>query len=312
MVDWINIDGKVREISPAAIKATDVLDSITDNKSFLTTVEVENLKVDISVKHLFQPLGDLWRVLFNEGDYKALRDSISTYWKYRGTPVINADILKTDQEAHPIRIAISATERQKKNYVSVNRLITDVNDSVNYDRVYLGSDDHDLEFQFLSKRTEKMVRVGDMIQSGIFVHVNGGVRVSPGVHRLVCTNGMVQQMTMWKGSNYRFGDSMINESIGLANWMIKQADHKIENFREISVAFKVLPEGLLKKYSKEWAEKIDLKDLTWYDVINDLTASVNDTLSSRRYKVMSVSHQLMNFEKTHRCQTCSAHVGSQN
>lgn len=312
MVDWQNIEGKIREITPVSIKANDVLDSLTDNKSFLTTVRIEDMPVDISVKHIFQPLGDFWRVLFNEGDYKALRDSITTYWRYKGTPVINADILRSDVESHPIRVSISMTERQKKSYVNVNRLITEVNESVNYDRVYLGSDDKDLEFQFLSKRTEKMVKPGDMIQSGLFVHVNGGVRVSPGVHRLVCTNGMVQQMHLWKGANYRFGDSMVNEAIGLANWMIKQAEHKITNFREISVAFKLLPEGLLNRYSKQWAEKIDLKDLTWYDVINDLTASVNDTLSSRRYKVMGVSTQLMNFEKSHRCQTCSAHVGSEN
>jgi len=113
------------------------------------------------------------------------------------------------------------------------------------------------------------------------------------------------------GTDFSGSEEILQRAVNLINWLSNQTSHKVNNVRELSVALKDFPEFLLNRFWKGWSEKIDLKELTWFDVIDSLTREGNKTLSNFRYRMLE-SYETINTYQTaeHRCPICSATVGN--
>ena len=311
MVRWEKPEGKVRRIHSTSVDPEAILSAPWYAETGMARIPAGDFSLDFNVQKLVGILGDFWKVMHREKDYDAIRSAIRKYWAYQGKPTIQAEYLETTaDETVFLRCKILKTEADVKKSMDLNKVMEDVNDSFDYDRIVVGSDDMHLELQLLVQEHRREVEKGDFLDAGLFLSVDQGIKVAAGVHRLVCTNGLTEPMMLWRGSDYRFGadGEYIRRATDLAGWLASQHDKKVNSVRELSVALKDYSKPLMNRFWKYWSEQIDLGKLTWYAVINDMTQSVNSTLSSTRYNVLNVPAQVKRHEEEHRCPTCSAQV----
>lgn len=268
--------------------------------------------VDFNLYELFKVLGNVANVLYRKNDFDILKNVIKKYYSYTNEDlIVEIDFLKNVDDIFILRVQYKNNVSTSFNLQSlINEL--DLKKIVNvFNRVNIGSDRKNLEFQFLSSISKTEVRPGDFLEPGIFVKFNGKVEVSPGVNRLVCSNGMIDRLSIWNGLNFDFlyDYDFIQRSISLMKWMIERSKIKISKIREISIVLgQVYKANFLQKFWKSWSERIELGELTWYDVINDLTQSVNNTLGNMRYKVLQVYDEISKVESINHCPICSAKV----
>jgi hypothetical protein len=204
--------------------------------------------------------------------------------------------------------------REGDTYITVRDFVSRVpidtiKDRLN--RLVVGGEGDHLEFQFLSQACRKEVSPGDFLDPGIFVKLNGKIEVSPGISRLVCTNGLIESMNMWENTNFDFlsDREMFTRALGMTDWLISKSGHKINSVREISAALgDTYRKSLLNRFWRSWSERIELKELDWYSVIADLTSFANRSLSNERYELLEIPNLITKFEKEGHCPTCSAEV----
>jgi len=311
MVRWQKPEGRVKRIHSVSVDPEAILEASWDEKTGVAKVPAGDFLLDFNARRLVGILGDFWKVMHREKDYDAIRSAIRKYWAYQGKPVIQAEYLETtaDQTVF-LRCKVLKTKAEAEKALNLNKVLEDVNDSFGYDRVVVGSDDMHLELQLLVQEHRREVAKGDFLDAGLFMSVDNGVKIAAGVHRLVCTNGLTEPMLLWKGSDYRFdvNGEYLRRATELAGWLVSQHDKVVNNIREISVVLKDYSKPLMNRFWKSWSERIDLGELTWYEVINDMTQSVNSTLSSTRYDVLNVSGKVKRHEEEHKCPVCSAQV----
>ena len=305
-VVWTKIDKKIDSVSSVNTDVEEILAQSWDPKSFIVQIPVENTTIDFDIRKLTGSLGDYSKVLHREGDFEAIKKALMKYWQYKGKPTVYSELLHTADDVVELRSKVAVTDQHRERITNLNRLIQDVNNSITYDRAVIGNDSDKLEIQFLTTNSRTEIAKDDFVDCGLFVTVDNNIKVAAGVNRLVCTNGLTREMYLWKGRDYKFGDDFLKRAMDLAVWFTEQGDRRVVGTRELSIALRDYPQPLLNRFWKSWSERVDLKELSWQNVINDLTQAVNTTLSSVRYKVLQTPTVLETFEKEHRCPICSA------
>jgi len=309
MVNWLEIEEKLNGVKVEEVALAKILDAEWTQKSYNVLVSLEDVAFEFDLRRLTGPLGDYWKTLYDAKDYSSIKDALTKYWKYKGTPKIFAEVADTPKEAIYLRSKVATTDRIKEKMVDLNKVISDINETFPYTRSIIGTDGLHLEVQFLNSNERKEVRKNDFVDCGLFINVNGGVRVAPGINRLVCTNGLTEQMHLLDGKDFKVNPEFLTRAAGLATWLTQKATQRVEGIREISIALKDYPGPFLNRFWKSWSERVDLKELTWFDVVSDITQAVNRTLGSIRYKALAMPQAVTAYEETEcRCPTCSASV----
>lgn len=309
-VSWINLEERVDRAESLDIDPKKILDKIESCRGTMINYDLSSeVDMDLDIRNLLKPLGRYGRILMNERNYSEVADALRRFWSLTGEPFMFADVIHTEKEVIPIRVCDYQDKKRGEKIVRINRLFDGVNKNFNYDRIVIGTDGVSAEFQFLDKTKRRNVRVGDAVDCGLFVHINGALHVSAGINRLVCNNGMTERFNVFKGSDIVFGEEFTNRAIALAEWFKGQVDKKIEDVREIEVVFNKFQPSTVNRLWKDWSIRVASNNLTWFDVINDLTNSVNDTLSGKRYEVLSVTNRIMRYEDDHMCPTCKVPLG---
>ena len=315
MVNWSKVENRISGVKVETVDAKSILDIVGNptEEELAVTVPLKSFSADASfdLKRLMYPLGDYWRVMVKNEDFQSIRDALLKYWAYKGMPRVRFEFADMGGVLVQLREKVTIREDDGVKVIDLNKIIEGVNGSFDYDRTVIGSDGSKLEFQFLSKRTRKEVLPGDFVDGGLFVAIDGQVRISAGLNRLVCTNGLTERLNVMSGTDFSGSEEILQRAVNLINWLSNQTSHKVNNVRELSVALKDFPEFLLNRFWKGWSEKIDLKELTWFDVIDSLTREGNKTLSNFRYRMLE-SYETINTYQTaeHRCPICSATVGN--
>jgi len=316
-VKWYNvpIDQFFDTARTITLDGNQVLDRISEmNPKFdcvldLTTEGGESFTVPYTVKELFKPIGSLGRQLVKDANVARAISLMREYWEMsKVKPEFMFDVVQVESEdKKPFDVLIRTKSGSED--VGFTKLLEGIDHSIftrNYSRVYMGGRDDHMELQFLSTSNRKQNIKGELFDPGMFVKVNGRVDAAPGVHWLVCTNGLTRQMRFVgrEGLQVLNDETMLRDSINLLDWLIEKQGVAVGSIRELSVAFSSkYGKSFLSKFWKSWAEKIELKTLTWFDVFDDMTREVRDTLSGHRYDVMSVADRM---QSTAFCPTCSA------
>lgn len=320
MVKWAEIPTEKlsKKLRSVEVKGSEIFSHLKASNNFDIVFQPSNFEVPVSfnLKDLIAPLGRAGRVMYEEKNFSALGNFLNTYWTYKGEPSIEFDVLiggdeKEDFDHETLR---SRFVRKGSSSVSLSEFISripldKIKDKLN--RVVLGSDNDHIEIQFLSTSNRKEVKAGDYLDPGIFVKLNGNIEIASGVNRLVCLNGVTSRMNMWEANELNFftDKDMFDKALGMADWLISKSNQRVSSVREISAALgDKYRKNLLDKFYKVWAEKIELKELMWYDVIQDLTQYVNRSLSNERYQILEIPSLISTFEKKACCPTCSAAV----
>lgn len=318
-VNWVRLKSKellnqVKTVYTTGDDVLEYLNSELDKNSVINFIpQNQETEVSIDLNPFIAPLGRFGKVLLKNGRNDVLKDMIKLYWEDLGksNPKLMFDTVKVEDTTYTLRSKILFNN---KTPLSLEELIakSDVLTREDFDEVVLGGDNTHIEMQFLSTLKGRIeAKPGDYLDAGVFVHLNGSIKVAAGVNRLVCTNGLVDKFYAWKSERYDFivDNSMFEKAIELSKWFADKANKPVNNIREISVIFsKHLPKGLTARYWKIWAEKIELKELTWFDVINDMTSLVNKTLGGVRQQVLEIPNLIKESEEKHLCPTCSAKV----
>jgi len=318
MVNWWR--GKSSEItdrlSTIEIKGSRVLtflnSDIYEKPNIL--IHDENYSAELNMKEIVAPMGRIGRMLIKNNRIDVVKDIIKTYWLESGNPdpKFLFDVINTDEGDLTLRNKIVFKANKKditlKDFFDKVKL----DDYKDYDELVIGGEGDHAEIQFLSTIKGRIeARKGDFLDAGVFVSLNGSVKISCGVNRLVCLNGLTKKFELWNNDDFDFlkSDSIFRQGMELSSWFSTKANQPIENVREISSAFgHIYPKGVLNKKWKEWSEKVELKTLTFFDVINDLTSMANRTLGGFRYKLLEAGLHVQNMETVGCCPTCSHKV----
>lgn len=272
----------------------------------------DGLPVSLNIDEVISPLGKIGRIFLYE-DKEALEIVLRRYWALKGEPRCVIDILTADDGVYTLR---SKLLKRDEDYISVKSLIErsrDILASSSVDKVVIagnGLDKAELQFLVTSDRAE--VKPGDYLDPGVFVSINGGVKVAAGVHRLVCTNGLTDMFYFWNESDLSFlRSSELFERAGhMLEWFRSKIGKKVQSVREIAAVFGTrYPKWVLDGFWKDWAEKIELGELDWYDVINDITNIANRRIDGLRYRLLEVGGYMVKVEEEEaRCPVCNARI----
>lgn len=320
MVRFLELETKqaVERLSSVAVKGSEIVSQISQSNDYevrFAPSTKPDLTLSYNLKDFIHPLGRAGRVMYEEKNYDALKNFLATYWSYKGEPQVEFDVIKgVGDEGFDCLTLRNRVTREGDAHMTLQDFLgkvpmDKVKDKLN--RLVISGDGDHIEMQFLATENRKEVKAGDFIDPGVFVRLNGKVEVSPGLNRLVCTNGLVDRMNIWEAQEFDFltDRDMFQRALGLADWLISKAGQRVNSVREISAAFgDSYRKGLLNRYWKSWSEKIELKELMWYDVIADLTSFANRSLSNERYKLLEVPTLITRFETKGCCPTCSSAV----
>jgi len=309
MVNWMKTEKQLNGVKVETVPVERVLDIPWRAESLKVDVPLDDVTFEFDLRRLLSPLGQYGKILYDNEDHAGIKDALTKYWMHTARPRIIVEMADTEDETVYLRSKVTTTEESTDDRVDLNKVITDINGSFPYDRTVIGTDGKNLEVQFLNTRERKEVQEGDFVDCGLFIHVNGKVSVAPGINRLVCTNGLTERMNLMEGQDFRVNREFLDRAISLAGWLSEKSSQKVGMCREISVALRDYPKSYLNRFWKSWTERIDLKELTWFDVINDITFAVNRTLTPIRYQALAMRDDIMAFDnKECRCPTCSASV----
>lgn len=318
MVNWTRLPSSEvsNRLKSFELDGSKVLSFLNDKiyENPVITVHDETGAAEINLQDLVSPLGRVGRMLTLHNRIDVVEEIIHTYWLEQGNPNprFTFDLLDTDEGSVTLRHKMVFNEKKRPLALSDFFKKIKPEDYVDFDEVVIGGEGESVEMQFLSTIKGRVeARPNDFLDAGVFIHLNGNVKVSAGVNRLVCLNGLTQRFNFWSNDEFNFfqGGSIFRQGLDLAKWFASKANQPIVNVREISTAFgHVYPKNILMKKWKEWSEKVELKTLMWYDVINDLTSMANKNLSNLRYKLMESGLYVKQMEETGCCPTCSAKV----
>lgn len=311
-VNWIQSEKRLTGLTPVEIKPEVLFQSEMSPNSYQAIVDLgeqghEGALATVDMRTMIAPLGEYGRVLYSEGEFKRMRELLVDFWALKDSPKIVADVLDLEGERQVVRTKITKN-RTKLSDTSIEDIFKGVNASFEYDKTVVGAEGDHLEIQFLNMKTRVNVRPGDAVDCGLFMSINGSVRVSPGINRLVCTNGLTETFHLWRNERYEFSQEFLDRAVQLATWLGKQADAPITHMRDLNVVLRQYPKGFVSKFYEKWSARMDMKELTFFDVIDDLTRSVNNTLRSIRYNVLALSEPIRAHQSEGRCPICQHHI----
>jgi len=321
-VEWNRIKGDVEFNSLYA----DVDSLIDENWSIdkeeqtvnaiIQTGDADLPAVDVDVTSLVGVAGSSWRTMMYAEDSSAV-PALKSYLKkvyslQKTKPSIYIDTVRSDDGT------LAKVMRQKLVW---NKKEVPFNET--YDRIKSRFDDvkelvigtekskQKAEIQMLfgdDVVVDKSPQAGDIINHGLFIHINGQTYISYGVNRLVCTNGLVRNMTLFNDTMLSsLKDETLKNVRMVSEWFKELPDKKVDSVRCLSVLLNGFPSNIIKSYWKTWSEKIELKQLTYYEVVNDLTSHANRSLGYTRQVCTGIQSRFEKLQK-HECPVCSASV----
>lgn len=301
---WIKQENRIKEIETFSISAIKALENNWREDSYLVNVEKDDIDIEFDLSELFSPiLGNFWKVLYNERDYDGIRDTMSHYWKYKKIPLIRASLIsfENSDEKQVFHVKLVNENKKPQKIEDLNSIIKSVNESFDYNRVVIGSNSDHLEFQFLNSASRIEVKKDDFVDPGVFVFANGKIQIAAGINRLVCTNGLTERI--WAFKSDRLNSEILQRSINLANWLAERVHDKVCSINELAVLLNNYPESMRKKFWKVWSQKIENDELSWFDVIDDITRYANLYLNKTRQNLLQFSEVLKSY-----CPTCNTKV----
>lgn len=319
MVKWNRIeDISAVKVHTVVVDALDILDmhwqfnERTGKSTAIVPVE-SDVPIEVDVSIVLNTSGRCWYPVVlkgTESDKKALYDYIRAIHRLSDiSPVIVVDRVSKGDETFTLR----QKTMPKAPEILFEDIFSSVRDVVKDTKaLVIGTNDRNLaEIQLLfgeDIKVDKSTEKGDIINHGVFLHMNGDIRVSYGINRLACTNGMVHTTFPFSRSIPDSLHSMYVDGIrSLVDWFCNLPDRKVESVRELSVLLKDFPTRMLNTYWKTWSECISLGTLTYYDVVNDIIFYAKNALGGTRDMCISIPHYFKRLDD-HKCCTCSAPV----
>lgn len=308
-------------VSSVEVPINTVIDQIPQRKSEdfsdVISVSVNDRYISMDIKDVLGDFYKPWVSMSYYGEANEVRTICKKFNELRNNPRFNIELLRTEDGKDVVlsKTNCMGSEKPSKLIEHLSRLNVDtIQDK--FPNVRVGSDGNNLELQFIREDAGvKSAEDGDILKPCIFVRMNKWspkLSISPGVYRLVCTNGLIRSMFFWKNTNMDFlnSESILKNAMDYVDWFISMKDRKVGSTRELAVILKRhLSERLLDSYWGEWAEKIDMRALTYYDVINDMTSTVNNTLTDIRYTTMNIGEKIESYlASEHRCPVCMAKI----
>jgi len=319
MVTWDRIDSLDKvNLRSKVVEFNQALDSdwmINENRQIKAVTQVDGQYQEFNIDSLFSGLGSSWRTIFEKGgteDLALLKNYIKTYYKYLGVePRIYLDVLEVDKSV-PIVLRNRVLARPDGTVEEVfNDILPKFPDAralvVGHDgsekraeiQLLFGED------QLLKESPEK----NDVVNHGIFLQIDSGVDISYGINRLICTNGLTARTNVWNRDLSRgMRDESINEIQKLVHWFSQLPNRRVGHVRELSILFDQFSPTVIKRYWKEWSEKVELQKLTFFDVVNDVTSHANNTLSYTRRASLGIRNNFKRIEERCECPTCRAKI----
>lgn len=290
----------------------------TENNVLATLQPDAETAVNVRVNALLSGLGHSWQPILQNGtptDVDGLKSYMRIYKRCSGQPMfIKLDLLKTPEGVTEIlrnRMTSNPNESGFEDIWSkIRPKFTDAKEIV------YGTEDRGArgEIQLLfgdDITVTDSPQVGDIVNKGLFFHLDNGVSYSCGINRLICTNGVTTQASLMKGD---IGDTFQTEAINrireLVDWFCTLPNKKVTCVRELSLVFDKFSTRVINHYWKSWSERIDLKTLTYFDVVNDVTNYANSSLGYTRQSCLNIRSNINRLTK-HNCPTCSAVIGQQ-
>ena len=314
--NWAKFEGMLKEATTLVLSGNEILDGEWDGVGKARVTPKGSVSpVFVNLHTLGQPLGKYWTTLYQKQEFSLLRDALKKYWSHVGIPNLSVDVvggrLETDERDDRLVVRSKVVNPGAKPDDRLGRIVDSMRkQEFGVDRVVVGTQDDHVELQFLSKRLRQEVKQGDMVDCGLFVSLNGQVQVSAGLNRLVCTNGLIRRMDVWKQEDFNFSPEYIEQAQRLMTWFKGTTGQKIHNVRDISVVLDLFPKTFVNRFWKRWSEGIELGELTWFQVIDDLTHAVNGTLGELRYRTLAVPERIQGYGG--RCHACSASIGEED
>lgn len=307
-VNWIKQDDRIKEISNLLISSDRVLETNWKNDSYVINIEEEGTVIDFDLSELLSPiLGNFWKVLYNEGDFSNIKSALINYWKYKKPPMIQTALISFENSINEEIIQTKLVNEYKLHEnVNFNQIVQQINESFEYDKVVIGSNSDHLELQFLDSSRRCEVRDKDYVDPGIFLFLNGKIQIAAGINRLVCTNGLTERI--WAFKSERINDEILQRAIALASWLRDRNTDKICSIRELAVILNGYPEPMKRKFWKNWSQRIELNELTWFDVIDDITNYAKSYMDKTRQNLLQFPETLKSYRNQSICPTCSAKV----
>jgi len=230
------------------------------------------------------------------------------YSRSEKKPSVYIDFLESDEISCVLRQKIVDTQTED----SFADIFEEFKTKLKYKEVVIGSDGgHNAEVQLLFGEdivVKKSPQKGDIVNKGLFFNLNGGVNVSYGINRLICTNGAVSRSSVFKRSmSEQILSEVVAEAEILSTWFCGLPDKKVESIRTLSILLKDMPSRVQKEYWKSWSEKFELDNLTYFEVVNDITEYAKRSLGYSRHVCMNIPNVFKKIEK-HECPVCSAGV----
>jgi len=315
MVKWLRLEGKSLEknVRSHVIEMVDLIEDLHISEDFKSSREVDDINFIFDTRKMIGPLGDYGRMLLETNEVKDLQCALRKYYAHKEGSVMTFDAIKdesTSGEWLTLRSRIYLDP--EKAPVSLERVVKEARlseASSLFKSVVIGSDNWHLELQLLVESLRKEVKVGDFIDPGLFISLGDKVKFAVGINRLKCTNGLIQPLRLWDSDNFDFlrDQKLLESGLGMITWLQGKVGKRVNAVREIAMALgSKYSESLLKKFWKSWAERIDLKELDWFDVVADLTLEANKTLGSGRYRLLEVGDSIIQYDKDSRCPICFA------
>ncbi len=312
-VTWGKVESRLKSIEDVKVKIEDLLDANWQPDSYDVDVQAGKSLVTVDLSAVFAPiLGSFWKTMYAEGESKVVKDALRQYWQYREKPALNARVVKAEDGAEST-IGLSLVRDIKKHVsIDVNRVIEGVNKSFGYSRAVIGTNMTHTEIQFLNSSRRVDAGVGDYLDPGLFIFMNGRVQVSAGVSRLVCTNGATERISLFENDSFEFEPDMIDKAVNLTNWLVEQKGKPVRSIRELAVLLKDYPKPLKQGFWQKWSERVEMKSLMWWDVIDDVTRYANSYLDNTRQKLLQIPEIVKSQEARTICPICASNVTEVN
>ena len=308
-VTWGKVESRLKSIEDVKVKIEDLLDANWQPDSYDVDVQAGKSLVTVDLSAVFASiLGSFWKTMYAEGESKMIKDALRQYWQYREKPALNARVVKAEDGAEST-IGLSLVRDIKKHVsIDVNRVIEGVNKSFGYNRAVIGTNMTHTEIQFLNSSRRVDAGVGNYLDPGLFIFMNGRVQVSAGVSRLVCTNGATERINLFENDSFEFEPNMIDRAVNLTNWLVEQKGKPVRSIRELAVLLKDYPKPLKQGFWQKWSERVEMKSLMWWDVIDDVTRYANSYLDNTRQKLLQIPEIVQSQELHTICPICASNV----
>lgn len=151
----------------------------------------------------------------------------------------------------------------------------------------------------------KEVEAGDILKGGIYFRWNGEVRIGLGVHRLVCSNGLVREEV---SDFISLDDGVVSRLKEMVDWLTSLRGHKVDDMRKLKFLVEELP-AAFRDLLRKWIPLKEKGVLDWYSVVNDITLKAQGFDTGYMWRAISrVGNTVDKMLSVCRCDKCGSEL----